>query len=208
MVRDEYGDRQRHGRIQPVPAPGDEDDRARRGHPGCGGGICDGVEQDRSYGQVSLVAVIVPAQDQSSRRHHQRGDTAGHQYGEAMYLGGAGGQPVDRRARHDELEHQQPPGVDQRGSTGRAQAPAAGPPGRGADGQQGQAGAGGIEEIVTALGQHPERMRADPDRHQAGDEGQVEPEHDGQALRPGHVVQVMAARLRGRVRAEPPVGPP
>jgi len=67
------------------------------------------------------------------------------------------------------------------------------------DRQQGQARAGGIEQIVTALGQYPQRMRADPDRGQAGDEGQVEHEHHDQALHPGHLFQLRAvgsARLR------------
>jgi hypothetical protein len=187
MVRDEHGDGQRHGRIQPVPAAPYHNDRARHGHPGRGGGIRDGVEHDGRHRQVSLVAVVVPAQDQCRRRHHQRGDTARHQDGEAVHRGRAGGQPVDRRARHDELEHQQPPRVDQRGGTGRTQAPAAWPPGREADRQQGQARAGGIEEVVTALGQHPQRMRAGPYHGQAGDEGQVEHQDHRQALHPGHL---------------------
>ena len=120
VVRDQYGDGQRHGRIQPVPALGDQDDRARRSHSGRGCRIRGGVEQDGRHRQVSLLAVIVPAQDQNPRHHHQRGDTARHQHGQAVHRGCAGGQPVDRHARHDEFKRQQPPGVDQRGGSGWA----------------------------------------------------------------------------------------
>ena len=187
VVRDQYSDGQRHGRIQPVPALGDQDHRARRGHSGRGRGVRGGVEQDGRHRQVPFLAVIVPAQDQYPRRHHQRGDTARHQHGQAVHRGRTGGQPVDRHARHDEFKRQQPPGVDQRGGSGRAQAPAACSPGREPDRQQGQARAGGVEEVVTALGQHAERMRADPHHDQAGDQGQVEHEHHGQALHPGHL---------------------
>jgi hypothetical protein len=156
VVRHEYGDRQRHGRVQPVPAPRDQDDRARRGHPGRGGGVRDGVEQDGRHRRVPLVIVIVPAQDQRPRRHHQRGDTARHQHREAVHRRRAGSQPVYRGTHHDHFKQQQPPGVDQRDDTGRAQAATARPPGREADRQQGQARAGGIQEIVTAFSQHPQ----------------------------------------------------
>jgi threonine aldolase len=193
MVRDEYGDGQRHGRIQPVPAAGDQDDRARRGHSGRGRGICDGVQQDGRHGQVSLLAVVVRAQDQGPRRHHQRGDTARHQHRQAVYRRRAGNQPVNRHTHHDEFERQQPSGVDQRDGSRRAQAPAACSPGRESDRQQGQGRACRVEKIVTALGQHPERMRADPHRDQAGDQGQVEHEHHRQALHPGHLPQPTVA---------------
>jgi threonine aldolase len=129
VVPDEYGDDQRHGRIQPVRAPSDQDDRARRGHSGRGRGIRDGVEQDGGHGQVSLLAVIVRAQDQGPRRHHQCGDTARHQHRQAMHRRRAGGQPVNRHTHHDEFKREQPPGVDQCDGSGRAQAPAACSPG-------------------------------------------------------------------------------
>ncbi len=63
---------------------------------------------------------------------------------------------------------------------------AAGRAGRQADCQQGHPRASGVEEIVTAFGEHRERMGRDPHRHQPGHEGQVEPQNQGQALRSGH----------------------
>jgi hypothetical protein len=160
VARHDHGDGQGHRRVKPVPAPDHQDDRPRRRHPGRGGGIGDGVEQDRRHRQVPPARVGIPAQDQCPGRHHQRRDAARHQHRQAVYVRRAGGQPVDRRAGHGQLEQQQPSGVDQGGGPGRAQAAAASAPGRESDGRHGPARARGIEEIVAGLGQHSQRMRA------------------------------------------------
>jgi hypothetical protein len=193
VVSDHHGDGQRDGRVQPVPAPASQDDRARHGHAGRGGGIRDGVEQDRRDGQVALLALaaVVPAQDEGGRRHRQGGNAAGYQHGQAIHPGRPGGEPVCRYGGDEKFEHQQPSAVDQRGEARRAQVgrppPAARPAGRKADRQQGQARARGIEEIVTAFGEHPDGMSADTHHDQAGHQREVKPQHHHQPLRPGHL---------------------
>jgi threonine aldolase len=187
LVGDQHGDDQGHGRVQPVPAPDHQDDRAHRGHPGRCGGVGDGVQQHGRHRQVLLaVVLVISAQDERRGRHHHRGDTASHQHGQAVHLRRAGGQPADRGAGHDQFQHQQPSGVDQRGAAGQAGTTAAGPPGRQADGQQRQAGPGRVEQVISALGEHPQGMRVDPGRDQARDQGQVEGEDHGQPPDPGH----------------------
>jgi hypothetical protein len=46
-------------------------------------------------------------------------------------------------------------------------------------------------------------MRPDPYRGQAGDEGQIEHEHHGQALDPGHLSQTMACAMAASLIALP-----
>jgi hypothetical protein len=197
VAGDDDRDGERHGGVQPVPASGGQDDRASHRHAPRRGGVRDRVEQDRRDGRVpvpgptvgvrSAAVPVVCAEDQRARRHGQGGNGADDEHGQAIDLGRAGDQPADRRGGHQHLEHQQPPGVDQRGDVRRAEAALRSPGTCGEmDRQQGHTDARGVEKIVTAGGEHGQRVRGHAHDHQAGHERQVEHQDDDQPLYPRH----------------------
>jgi hypothetical protein len=87
--------------------------------------------------------------------------------------------------------------VDQRavgGGAGEAGRPAPGRrPVREPGGQQADPDGGGIGEVVTARGQHRDRVRADPGRHQARDQGEIQQQHDREPGGAGHKPSVCRA---------------
>lgn len=57
VVGDDGRDDECHRRVQPVEAPGNEDDRPRAGHPGGGCSVGCGIQQDGTHTQIDVVAV-------------------------------------------------------------------------------------------------------------------------------------------------------
>ena len=198
MVGDDDRDDERHGGVQPVPAPGGQDDRAGHRHARRRGGVRDRVEQDRGDGVVPLpgrtvavipvIAGVVSAEDQGAHPHGQGGNGTDDEHRQAMNLGRATDQPADRRDGHQHFEHEQPPGVDQRGHTRGADAAIRSPGTCGhIDGQQGHTHARRVEKIVTARGEHGQRVRGHAHDHQARHERQIERQDDDQPLYPRHL---------------------
>jgi hypothetical protein len=116
VVADDDGDDERHGGIEPVPAAGDQDDRAGGRDAGRRGRVGDGVEQDRRDGQVTLVSSVViigvSPEHEGAGGHGQRSYAAHHQHRQAVHLRGISDEPRRGRGGHEHLKDQQPSAVD------------------------------------------------------------------------------------------------
>jgi len=138
VVGDDHGDDQGHGRVQPVPAAGAEDDGAGGGHASSGRRVGDGVQQDGP--DIQVRRIVVAAEDQGGGQHDGRGDAADDQYRQALDPAGSRSQTLDRRDSDRDVQDQQPAHVDQGGDVGgvrmAARAGRAGRPAREPDGQQ------------------------------------------------------------------------
>jgi len=207
VVADDNGDDERHRGVEPVPAAGGQDDRTGGGDADCGGGIGDGVEQDRGDGQVAAITFIVviigvAPEDEGADGHGQRGCAAHYQHRQAVHLRRTGYKPFRGRDDHEQFENKQPSAVEQRGEVrrGAAAGRTTGRPGRQADGDQRHGDPGGVQEIVATRGEYRERARRQADGDQAGHKTEVQNENKRQALGTGHVRSSIFRARRRRPR--------
>ena len=185
---DDGGDGQGHGRVQPLVPTRDQDGGTGRGHARVGGGVAQRVEEYGAHVEI----VTVAREHESSAAVDHDGDGGHDQHGPAVHARRVA--DAAHGLDHDEQRHgQDGGGVGLGGEDGRAvvaeRALGRRRPAREADGHQGDEHGSHVGHGVPRVGQQPEGVSEEAERHQDRDQRHVQRQHNLQAGLPAHALQ-------------------